>query len=97
MKPIRSAYVRRELEKMGLSPPVPRDRLVSRPKRAAIFDHSQPDESLAHMFVMKARKALRFGAPPDWFDVRDAFLAGYDAGKVCEQLCPSKRNTKASE
>lgn len=76
MKQIKSEYVRAELAKLGVSP---------KPKRAPVVRRKQQAEPLrrpgyygAMMHVRNMRRGDFRSAT--WFDVRDAYLAGYEMG-----------------
>ena len=81
MKQIRSQYVRDELAKLGIYP----NRSTLVPKRTARprQPEAQPQEPGYYAAMMHVRM-VRHGAPDEstWFNVRDAFIAGYKAGLI---------------
>jgi hypothetical protein len=78
---VRSPYVLAELAKLGIDPR--RSSLVTKrvPKPKKIeFDEREPgyDAAMVHIRQVRATDPR----PATWFDVRDAYIAGFRAGQL---------------
>jgi hypothetical protein len=83
--------VKAELQKLGKEPKPKRDPLVKRGRpRKPVAEPQEPGYYGSLMHIKDIRK--RDDRPATWFDVRDAYIAGYRAGELAgstaSRRCP---------